>query len=350
MSEIGLYIHVPFCQKKCNYCDFYSVTPTSETVEKYFSKIYNEMLEYNGYSANTLYLGGGTPTLVEPSYIKKAIEIAQQHYNLNGEITIEANPNTLSEKKLQQYYDMGINRLSMGMQSAQPQQLDILGRTHSNQQVIDMVQTAQKIGFENISLDIMIATPKQTISQLMQTTQQAISLGVQHISAYLLKVEKGTEFDKMGIEIDDDYMADSYMELVEYLNKVGYKQYEISNFCKDGYESKHNLKYWNMQEFIGFGATAYSCLNGNRYGNSRELDYTRASNEQVEYIEEKFMLNLRLSSGIDLSEYDKLDLEKLQKLSQQGYIQINENRFNLTAEGFLISNSIINYLIEEVKA
>lgn len=346
---IGLYIHVPFCRRKCPYCDFYSVGYREELSEQYADAVIRN-LRYYGERYDTVYFGGGTPVLLARHIprILSECDIAD-----GAEITVEGNPSGLDGEMLKTLRDCGVNRLSLGIQSANDFELERLGRTHTFKQARNAVLTAYKSGFCDISADIMLATPYQDHAALINTIKSLDELPLTHISAYLLKIEPNTLFGKKtptGIP-DEDQAAELYLSAVDMLNDIGFQQYEISNFSKNGFRSRHNLKYWHCEEYLGIGPAAHSFLNGRRFAVARDLREFIASEHQKEVVtdehpdltEEKIMLGLRLTEGIsqELTERIKNALPLIPK----EYYGIKNGRLSLTPPGFLVSNEIISTLL-----
>lgn len=269
-STLGIYIHVPFCVRKCPYCDFYSVPQTAERMEQYGTALCRFLRQMQtDLPVDTIYFGGGTPSLLPVSLLEEILQTIAGTVSLRQpEITLECNPATVDRKTLQQLREIGINRLSIGVQSLSDVQLKRLGRLHDAKTAIETVEQAAAAGFQNLSCDVMLALPKQTTAELQGTLTQLTALSIQHISAYLLKVEPETPFASMNWVQqlpDEDATADFYLQTVETLQAAGFLQYEISNFAKAGYESRHNCKYWNCEPYLGFGASAHSCYGGKRF-------------------------------------------------------------------------------------
>jgi len=348
----GLYIHIPFCVKKCNYCDFYSIGGSNTVSDEYVNAIIREIKKYGNMQYKTVYFGGGTPSLLSPQQVSRIL--CKTNRTPNCEITLEANPETVTYKSLLGYREAGINRISFGVQTANQQSLETLGRIHSTQKVIEAFENARKAGFKNISGDVMLGLPGYTCKELDETVELLANLGATHISSYMLKVEQGTPFaaNTPANIPDDDKMSDFYLYACEKIESLGYKQYEISNFAKDGYQSQHNNIYWKLENYIGIGPSAHSCLNGKRFYYPRDL-HEFITNPQIiadgevdadEYI----MLSLRLKSGLNLTELKEkwgkelspLKLKKLKILENQGYITFKNNTVSLTPKGFLIENAI----------
>ena len=268
----GIYIHIPFCLRKCPYCDFYSVSYDDSLADRYIDALLRNFgaNKYKGLQADTVYLGGGTPSALSIPQLERIIKGVFGSFDIanSAEVTIEANPCSVSYDKLKAMREMGFDRISFGIQSADDSELRFLGRLHDRDTALRAVNDACKAGFENISADIMLGLAGQTVSGLMNTADRLISLELSHVSAYMLKIEQGTPFDNIKIRekiADDELMSELYLSLVERLEKNGFYQYEISNFSKPGHESRHNLKYWTGEEYIGFGAAAHSLFEGQRY-------------------------------------------------------------------------------------
>lgn len=375
MKPLGIYIHIPFCKNRCAYCDFHSNKTTSQkqmanytkTVCKHLSE---GSLRDSDYEVDTLYFGGGTPSWCGA---KNLIRIARCVYKsfkvLNDcETTLEANPDTVDLKLLKKLHKVGFNRISFGMQSSNPMELTDLGRTHTFEQVKAAVAMARKAKFDNISVDLMYGIPSQTAQTWKKTLEDAISLDVEHISCYALKVEEGTKlYDRREEYIfpDDDTVADLYLYAVERLEEAGYKQYEISNFARPGYICKHNYKYWNLGEYWGVGPSAYSFLNRMRFSYIPHTDrYMQAleagdaiiqNSEKAEGVEragEYLMLMLRTTEGVSGEVLEKKYLVRfdtieacLKKYQTKGYAIFHDGNWSLTPQGFLISNTIISDLL-----
>ncbi len=363
MNSLGIYIHVPFCARKCSYCDFYSVCYTKMQAELYCSAVLRNIRHYADKSTvvDTVYFGGGTPTLLAPEQISAFLTEIKKCFTLadNAEITIEANPNTLSPDRLSKLRKAGINRLSVGVQSMNNDELKFLGRTHSAERAQKAVLDAVNAGFENISCDLMIALPNQAEDSLKNSINILTSMPVAHISAYILKIEENTPFNRPEIRNiipDDDTTAELYLYMVELLNKKGFAQYEVSNFAKQGFESRHNCRYWKCLDYLGIGSSAHSCYKGRRFAVKPDLQEFITSDVQPVEItdcspcgfEEFAMLRLRLAEGLNLSDvgsHRNEIIKKISPLEKAGYIKFNGENISLTARGFLVSNSVIEYLI-----
>jgi oxygen-independent coproporphyrinogen-3 oxidase len=284
---LGLYIHVPFCSKKCPYCDFFSVKYSKQGVLEFVENIKNEIKTYPKEEIDTIYFGGGTPSILPIEFLEQVVFSINEHFMVKTEeMTIEVNPNTVNIDNLREYKKLGFNRLSVGVQSLNDNELQFLGRQHSAEKALECIKNAKNAGFTNISADIMLGIPGQTVKNLSETIEKLQE--VQHISAYILKIEENTPFYG-NIEVDEDISADLYLFAVKKLEEMGFLQYEISNFAKKGFKSKHNLKYWKCEEYIGLGKSAHSFYGGKRY-----FDRDIVTENNPGTYEEKTMLSLRL--------------------------------------------------------
>lgn len=365
MNTLGIYIHVPFCGKKCPYCDFYSVEYRKNTAEKYVAAVLRNLRHYSDKSrtVDTVYFGGGTPSLLTAEQISYLLDTIRDAFDLdkNAEITLEANPSGLTPERLSELRKSGINRLSVGVQSMNDDELKLLGRNHTAEKAEKAVISAYDAGFRNISCDLMLALPGQSIEKLRYSAERLAELPINHISAYILKAEDGTPFgcDEFRSRLpDDDAAAALYLEMIEIFEERGFIQYEISNFAKPGFESRHNCRYWKCLDYIGIGPSAHSCCNGKRFAVDRDISgFIDAPVQQVTVtdedpcgFEETAMLALRLKSGLDLSIAGsrRADIEKkIPMLIQAGYAEYDGHFLSLTPKGFLMSNSVIEYVIFE---
>ncbi len=342
----GLYIHVPFCVRKCPYCDFYSEKFSRTESEKFAAAVVRNLKRYPE-KFDTVYFGGGTPALISG----KISEILREvRFREGAEITVECNPDVVNERVLVELKNAGVNRLSFGVQSLNERELAALGRLHGAESARKAILTAHELGFENISADLMLGVPQQSVKSLYETIDELCGLPITHVSAYLLKIEPNTPFGKNPPEIpDEDEQAELYLAAVEQLEKRGFRQYEISNFAKNGFESRHNLIYWRAEEYVGIGPAAHSYYNGKRFAVPRNLAEFLESDVQREIItdenpdkyEEKVMLGLRLREGILLDER----LEKRLRLVPRELFRVEGGRVSLTPRGFLVSNQIIATLL-----
>ena len=359
-NSLGLYIHIPFCEKKCNYCDFYSAFYNKENLYVYLNALKGEIKKWGGKinrPIDTIYIGGGTPSLLDEKIID-LLDCIKNNFTVLGEaeITVEANPSSCNSF-LKYAKQAGVNRLSIGVQSGCDEKLKILGRTHTAQDAEITVETARKMGFDNISLDLMIALPDSNVQSLEKDIDFVLSLNPQHISSYILKVEPNTVFYKKYDTLqfpDDDNTAEQYLFMCNKLCESGYDHYEISNFAHKKYESKHNIKYWLGHDYLGIGPAAHSCVDGKRFYYPRDLKGF-INNPQTVYdgesgsADEKLMLGLRLARGVDLSkiygEIPESIKTKINLLEKAGYIRASLPHISLTDSGMLISNSIITELL-----
>jgi len=364
---MGIYIHIPFCDKICPYCDFYS-TCSKDEFDKYTHELIKRITyfgEKHKRLVDTIYFGGGTPSVLGTRRLCDILENIKNSFIVKEdvEVTVEVNPCSSNNIDFLKLKSAGFNRLSIGMQSSNSDELKLLGRRHKAQDVKSTISAARDAGFDNISLDLMICVPNQTKNSLTESIRFCKSCDVEHVSAYILKIEKNTTFysikDKLNL-FDDDTQAQLYMHVVNELEKHGYYQYEISNFSEKGYESKHNLRYWQCKEYLGIGPSAHSFLDGKRFYYPRSLDdfynniivHDGAGGEIDEFI----MLNLRLKKGLGLKSLNKKYnyianknfLTRINQLKREELIEVNDDNISLTKKGFLVSNSIINYIIDNL--
>lgn len=366
----GIYIHIPFCVKKCKYCDFASYPSQISKKSEYIDALICEMEKYKGYSTDTVYIGGGTPTCLSNSELEIILNNVNSLFNLekNTEFTIEANPGTVNFEKAQLLKYFNVNRISIGAQSFNDELLKTLGRIHDSKEIFNTVSFFRDTGFKNISLDLMYALPGQTIEELGDSLEKLISLNPEHVSCYGLKYEDGTPFGealKKGQlkEADEDIFADMYELIVERLKKNNYIHYEISNFAKEGYKSRHNLKYWNCEDYIGLGAAAASCVGLRRYTHSHKLeDYFNGYILNEDYVMEKdeamrefVILGLRvLDNGVNKAEFEKRfscrvdDVFKSQINRFDDFLINTENTLKLKENAALVSNTIMCEFINEL--
>ena len=368
---IGLYIHLPFCVRKCAYCDFCSFAGVDGSViSEYADALASEILSYRerGFKVDTVFFGGGTPSLLSPEDFRKIMRAVRESFLLSdeAEITLEANPKTLDRKKIESFVSSGVNRISLGLQSIHENELKTLGRIHSYSGFLETYRLCREAGIDNVNVDLMYGLPEQTVESFKETLRAVIDLSPEHISVYGLILEEGTPLYEKQSTLSfpsEDCEYEMYLLADRHLSRAGYSHYEISNYSRAGKESRHNLKYWRCEEYIGVGVSAHSYLDGYRFGRTQSLtEYLRGNREYLnkEYIDrdgealEKIMLGLRLCEGISLKEYADhfgFDLtekyrEKLITLEKMGYARIFSGRLSLTAEGFYLSNYIINELTE----
>lgn len=355
------YIHIPFCKSKCNYCSFTSFVDLVN-VDKYLCCLKKEIkFYYKNEKLNTLYFGGGTPSLLNINQINELLNVFD--FENNAEITIELNPNDVNEKYLENLLFIGINRLSFGVQTFDDDILKIIGRRHNSNEAINIVNLAKNAGFDNVSIDLIYGLPSQTIDSFKKDLEMAVSLPITHLSFYGLKIEEGCKFyNNMPENIPDlDIQADMYEFLCEFLEKNGYEHYEISNFSKKGYNSKHNLNYWNNNSYYGFGVSAHGYDGNIRYSNKNTLsayfenplehsEMTKLSPPQK--LEEEIFLGLRRGSGINIgmiNEKYNIDFENMYSNilhRYRNYFVKTDNGYAFNTKGFLISNLILSEFIK----
>lgn len=370
--NLGLYIHIPFCRTKCLYCDFCSfVSRDDRQREAYVGALLRE-IEARGtkdYSVDTVYFGGGTPSLLSAEQIGRILGKIKESFNVSpdAEITLECNPMTVSDgdKYFKELCALGVNRLSLGVQSAVDGELKLIGRRHSFEDAKATFLAARGAGFENISVDLMLGIPSQTLDSLRASANQVINLAAEHISIYSLQLEEGTPLYRMRERYslaDDDAAADMYELVVKMMKDAGYHHYEISNFARGGRESKHNCKYWRLDEYLGLGLAAHSDFGGKRLENTRDMERylggewlqaeSDISNSEREF--EFLMLGLRTADGISKSEFlarfgvkfDEKYGEKVEKFKKMGYFCEKGDALALTERGFEVSNAILTEILD----
>ena len=376
MEKLSIYVHIPFCVKKCEYCDFYSLCDLSRR-EAYADALIAQIKSFRSEAKNklvdTIYFGGGTPSLLAGEDIVRILKTIRSVFRVSdeAEITLEANPGTLDPEKLSAYHEAGINRLSIGLQSADPGELKRLGRIHTREDFENSFLLARLEGFQNINVDIMYAIPNQTEQSLSDTLDYVISLDPDHISFYGLKIEPETPFGREE-NIEDlipieDTQADMYLSSTQKLEEAGFLQYEISNFSKPGFECNHNLKNWKCRDYLGFGPAAHSFFEGKRFSYKKDIDAFIADPLQRDDLYDEFgyltyedvawqyvMLGFRLRLGIDIIEYgerfgDDFEaryLEKMTPFIEKQYILKTKTGYRLSRKGLLISNYILSEILE----
>lgn len=372
MKDIGIYVHIPFCKSKCFYCDFTSFANCEEIINEYIQCLKLELIKKADlkYNVNTIYIGGGTPSYINAKYIEEIINTIKTHYNVNenAEITIEVNPGSADKRKLEKYYQAGINRLSIGLQTSNNKILKLIGRIHTYEQYVKTIQLAKDVGFTNINSDIIIGLPEQTIYDVEDTINKLLELDLTHISIYSLIIEENTKIEKM---INDGMvkLPDEEIERYMYwfakrkLEKNGYIHYEISNFSKPGYMSKHNMDCWKQKEYLGFGVSASSYENKKRYSNTNSIKkYIKNINmnklENNINVEEKqtitdqrneyMILGLRKLSGINIDEFVKkfsrsplvIYRKQIENLLAKDLITIDINSIKLSKKGLDFANIV----------
>lgn len=369
MKELGIYIHIPFCKRKCAYCDFISFSGHQKLIEPYINSLIREIKNYKidkeNYVIKTIYFGGGTPSFIDSKYIVEILDTIKAKFNIleNVEITIEANPGTVNELKLKDYYNAGINRISFGLQSTRSELLKLVGRIHSYSSFLEAYNLARKIGFKNINIDLMIGLPVQSLEDVQKDLKRIIELKPEHISVYSLIVEEETKIEEK-IKNKELYLPSEelerkmYWEVKKKLEDAGYIHYEISNYSKPGLESKHNIACWNQEEYLGFGLAAHSYINNKRYSNTIDFDEYFDWPENSKIIHEKqtkedkqkefMLLGLRKIEGVKISDFKNkfienpiyLYRESLNKLTTQGLIEIDIDNIKLTNKGIDLANLV----------
>lgn len=368
MSINGIYIHIPFCKKKCHYCDFISYENKKEYIEKYIEALKKELnLEIDKYeAASTVYIGGGTPSYIKPKYIIEILNIIKSKQKQLKEITIEINPGTIDKKALIEYKNAGINRLSIGLQETDNNILQSIGRIHTYEQFLKTYNLARKAGFSNINVDLILGLPNQNLKNIKDSLEKILKLDPEHISVYSLILEESTfiynQYKKNKITFpSEDEERKMYWYVKKFLENNGYLHYEISNFAKKGYESKHNLDCWNQEEYIGVGVAAHSYKNAIRYSNIGDIEkYILAvENEknyktihEVQNLEEKqkeyMLLGLRKIEGISIQKFKNKFVEnpiyifrnELKKLVEQELLEIDGDNIKLTDKGIDLANLV----------
>lgn len=360
MTE-SVYIHIPFCKSKCRYCSFVSITDT-EMMESYVKALLQEIKKhYNSENLKTLYFGGGTPSLLPIDLVAKILK--EFNFSKDTEVTFEINPDDANFTYLKELKNLGVNRLSFGVQTFDDDILKLIGRRHSSKDVLKAVDNTHNAGFENISVDLIYGLPTQTMNILKNDLEAVKTLNIQHVSTYGLKIEPPSYFYNNPVKIpDDDTQADMYLGVNDFLENIGYKRYEISNFSKSGYESKHNLNYWNNLEYYGFGVAAHGYKDGIRYSNTSGIEKYIANplkheNEHIvstkEKLEEEIFLGFRKETGIDVTSINKnfnINFQEkykdiIKKYSPKYLVKTNSG-YKLTLDGVLLSNNILAEFID----
>lgn len=378
-NVVGVYLHIPFCRSKCDYCDFYSMPAGDDLMDRYqkalLTQIKSMVPRLKGRTVDTIYIGGGTPSYYGEKRLRELLGYLQRHLSVakNAEITVECNPDTVDLKSVVRLRKAGVNRISLGMQSADPDQLRCVHRVHDPQQVIWAVEDIRAAKIENLSLDLIYGLPGQSMDSWRNTVRAALALHPDHLSCYGLKVEEGTPLARRVDEEGDmdlpdgDSQADFYLEAVEQIQQAGFRQYEISNFARTGMESRHNLKYWMGREYAGFGPGAHSYLDGVRYAWPRDLagylealeagePVAMAEKETVpprEQAREYLLLRMRTMRGIEEWEYRRsfgLNFEpisrRLEFFESHRWAEQSDHRWHFTPQGFLLSNTLIADLLD----
>ena len=373
-KDLGLYIHIPFCARKCEYCDFLSWSAGEEEREQYVEALLLEIESYRefakGYRVSTVFIGGGTPSVLLPKQMERILQKVYEVFELEKrpEITIEINPGTVNEEKLQCYKENGVNRLSMGLQSVNNEKLRLLGRIHTYQDFVGSYELARKVGFDNISLDLISSIPGQTLQDWKKELETAVAQKPEHISVYQLIIEEGTPFYEKYAEHpellpDEETSREIYLWTGKFLKEAGYEQYEISNYTKSGKESRHNLKYWERGDYLGLGLGAASMVRNIRMSNTKDMKtylerctQPKTMREDVQFLEEprqmeEFMfLGLRKTRGVSKKEFrrtfgremDMVYEKALHKCLENGMLLEHKDRIFLSEEGTLLSNMVLS--------
>ncbi len=373
-KELGIYIHIPFCKKKCYYCDFISYPNKSSQVDKYIESICLEIenwkkgINVNQYNVTTIYIGGGTPSYIEPKHISQILKKLNEFINKNVEITIEVNPGTVINSKLEKYKEVGINRISIGLQETHDELLKTIGRIHNYEEFLNTYNWARGVGFKNINIDLMLGLPNQTIQDIKESLSKVLKLKPEHVSVYSLILEEGTVLEKQ-IENGKLMLPDEELERAMYwyvkntLEKSGFKHYEISNFAKEQKESKHNMNCWKQGQYRGFGIAAHSYIDGVRFSNTTNLEeyieniskqnftqnlkiHERQNSEIMK--KEYMLLGLRKLEGVSITEFKNIYKDnpimlfksELKELVEQKLIIIGGDRIKLTSKGLDLANLV----------
>ena len=380
-NNFGVYIHIPFCKKKCNYCDFISFCNKDNLIEEYIECLKKEIKEFNFLNKNvtTIYLGGGTPSYINSKFIVDVLKLIREKLSGNKtswkdlEITIEVNPGTVTREKLEMYKKVGINRLSIGLQETNNNLLKQIGRIHTFEDFLDTYNLAKEVGFNNVNVDLMIALPNQKISDIKESLEKIVNLNPNHISVYSLIVEEGTLIEKQVNQgklklPSEEEERNLYWYVKNFLEISGYNHYEISNFAKKGQESKHNLNCWNQEEYIGFGLASHSYVNKTRFCNisnlekyienvkNNDFDKNRIIEEKQTIEDEKkefMMLGFRKIEGVSISKFKEkfsenplfLYRKELNKLVNEGLIVVNLDNIKLTNKGLDLANIVFEEFV-----
>lgn len=376
MKNSALYIHIPFCDHKCIYCDFYSII-TSDNVAAFLKSLKKEIEYFSKFYSNdriftSIFFGGGTPSLMEPKYLEEILHHLKKYFTIDAqaEITMETNPGTVDKLKLKKFKEAGINRISIGIQSFDEEELKFLTRIHDKQTAIQTVYSAAEVGFENISVDLIFNLPNQTKEKWIKNLATAITLPIKHISSYSLILERGTilnklVLDKKVIMQDDDYDADLYETTIDFLVSSGFYQYEVSNFTKTGFECVHNNAYWRYKDYLSFGTSSHSFVDGKRWWNYSslkkyiseiELNNNAIMNSEIiskEQMHDEYVLLALRSSGLDLDDYKKRfsdhwikkNYSYFELLKNEQHLTINNNWIKLTSKGYAVCDEILKNIL-----
>ncbi len=357
---VGLYIHIPFCDAKCHYCDFVTFTDRASQIDPYLRALTMEMGFYPGTPVETLFIGGGTPTVLSPLQIEFLLSSLGEALDTShlGEATVEANPESATEERLLAYQKGGVNRISFGLQSSDNSRLASLGRLHSHEKFVERFALARRLGFQNINVDLMFGLPGQSVGHWERTLRDVLALSPEHLSTYALKIEPGTKLAKDGAVVDQDEEADMYLLAAEMLTRAGYEHYEISNFAKPGFQSRHNLRYWQNEDTLGVGVSSASYVNGQRWKNTGKFQSYLESclngrpPEREETVmdpsarrKESLMLKLRLGRGVPKGELDELQIPTASIFVERGLASVQKGMYSLNRRGWLLSNLLFREMI-----
>lgn len=373
-KELGIYIHIPFCKRKCYYCDFISYQNKTELIDKYIESIcleienWKKSINMSQYKVTTIYIGGGTPSYIEQKHILQILKKLKEFINKNVEITIEVNPGTVTNSKLKEYKSAGINRLSIGLQETHDDLLKMIGRIHNFEEFINTYNWARGAGFDNINIDLMIGLPNQTIQDTKENLEKVLKLKPEHISVYSLILEEGTILEKQIeqgklVLPDEETERAMYWNVKNTLEKNGFNHYEISNFAKEQKESKHNMNCWNQEQYRGFGIAAHSYIEGVRFSNTTNLEEYIENSLKQDFAKniriherqnreakkkEYMLLGLRKLEGVSITKFKNkykenplfLYKNELNELVQEKLIIIGGDRIKLTKKGLDLANIV----------
>ncbi len=361
MNPFSLYIHVPFCTRKCLFCSFVVAIAQEHRADDYVDALLHESQAHHGHKINTIYLGGGTPSTLSEAQLTKLMQGLRNNFILDAkcEMTIEANPEGITLEKAQCLKALGFNRISLGVQSLDERYLRFLGRVHNRQAAIDAYGVLRTAGFDNINLDLMYAFPGQTAAELEEDVRAIAALGSEHLSLYTLTIEPNSRFYATQMKLDDEgKLADHFLLVAKILDEYGLKQYEVSNFAKPGFESKHNINYWLGGEYAGIGVGAHGYLNGRRYWNTDKLQiYLERINREGSAIDghedlsdetrimEKVIFGLRMNQGINISLVPANKHDLIKDLVSQGFLSFESNQLKTTNQGRLVLDELATRLI-----
>lgn len=333
-----LYFHIPFCKKKCDYCNFVSYDDREDSIEEYTNKLFNNLsFEICNLSLRTVYVGGGTPSLLTPQQLEKILTPLYSLLITNYEISLEVNPATADYEKLREYHKLGINRLSIGAQSFSNRHLKTLGRIHSTEDIYKVFEDARRAGFDNIGIDIMYALPGQSFEEFKEDIETILKLNPEHISLYNLEIDKKLPISNCQLPVpDNDTEADMFEYAIESFTKAGYKHYEISNFAKPGKECQHNIAYWLNKNYLGIGTGAHSHVDGKRWDSNGTLDCDEKS--------ETIFMGLRLLDGINKNKFKGFEKE-VEELKQQGLLEETTTNIKLTKKGLFLANLVFEKFV-----